>query len=172
MILVVSFVYFVVLLCFLLLSYKFLPGIDYTFNKFFNNNATDYSTGRFDMYKEAYRLYVDNSYFPIGWGQYAKSTNYHHPALHNDYLQLFFETGMLGLFLIIMPNIIFLIKSIKFVNKKHNEISVIILIFNLFFMTYSLTGLPHYDVEVYMIYFIFNSFLIKLCMEGDSNEEI
>ncbi|MBR3232741.1 O-antigen ligase family protein [Candidatus Saccharibacteria bacterium] len=139
---------------------RYVPQINHTIERFIveETSDTDISSGRFEMYQDAYRLYEGNDYTPIGWGAYAASTYYYHPALHNDYLQLFYETGIIGEALVIIPNIIMLIYSAKLA-RRGVLIGKIALTYNLFFMTYALTGLPHYDHEVYLAYFILNALL-------------
>lgn len=157
---IIKFVFYLVLgIILLFIAVKFVPDISNAFERFFYNASDDYSNGRFKMYNNAYRLYKNNGGNPIGWGQYAKSTNYDHPALHNDYLQLYFEVGVLGFAMVILSNVYVLIKSIKKIRREKNNISIIIFIFNSFYLMYSMTGLPHYDTEVFMFYFLINIFL-------------
>lgn len=159
---IIKFLEIVVLCLFvLILIFKFVPGASYTYNRFFNIENIDVSSGRFDMYKDAIQQYQDNGGYPIGWAQYAKSTNYYHPGLHNDYFQLFVEVGIAGLFMVVFANIYILIFNIKCIKEGINGLNICCLIFNIFYMLYSITGIPHYDVEVYMVYLLFNAMLVS-----------
>ena len=146
---------------------KNIPYTDFVFNRMFENNE-DFSTGRVEMYRDAITLYKDNGYFPIGWGQYSKSTSFTHPALHNDYLQLFIEVGFLGLLIVIGSNIIFYKKSIQYCKLSNDPFGFVALMYNIFVLIYSLTGLPHYDIESYIMYFFINSMLyVLLCQKKE-----
>ena len=154
------------------LAIRYIPGADNIFNRI-TNYSKDVSTGRFALYDKAIDLYKSNENTPIGWGQFSKSTKYYYAAVHNDYLQIFVETGIIGLLLIIGGNLIILFKSIFLVRKEKSLLAYIILSFNIFFLLYSLTGLPHYDSEVYLAYFIFNTFLfINLTNNTNLKKEI
>lgn len=151
----------VVAIVFVAILIWFIPGANFLFERFVlaSNDSSDTMQIRFDMYKDVWNLFKNNGYLPIGWAQYASSTNYSHPGVHNDYVQLFCETGILGFGFIIGSNIAILAKSIKFARSYRDGFSFVILIFNIFYLLYSFTGLPHFDVEVYMCFFIFNCFM-------------
>ena len=114
------------------------------------------------MYEDIFKMYKENDYVGIGWSKYASNTNYVHPGVHNDYIQLLCETGVLGFIIVIGTNFYILRKAILYVRKNRNSISVVIIVYNVFFLLYSLTGLPHYDVETYMYYFFINSILFYI----------
>lgn len=141
---------------------KVVPEAQNTFNRIFNDNSNDVSSGRFDMYKDIWRMYKQNNYIGIGWNKYASNTGYVHPGVHNDYIQILCESGIIGFLIIIGSNIYILKYAIKYARKSKTAISKIILIYNIFFMFYSLTGIPHYDVETYMYYFLINSILFYI----------
>lgn len=143
---------------FLLLSINNIPGISNVIDRTENSNG-DISTGRFELYEKAIYFYKNNGDKPIGWNQFSKKTNYTFVGVHNDYLQIFVETGIFGFFLIVGSNIYILKKAILYLKRTKNKLSCVVLIYNLFFLLYSLTGTPHYGFENYMIYFIFNAFL-------------
>ena len=144
----------------------------YVFERLMNNNVMDVSNGRYEMYNEIWEQYKENGYMPLGWAEYASSTNYVHPGVHNDYIQLFCETGIIGFLLIIGLNIKILLNSIKYAHKSKTGISFIILLYNVFFLSYSLTGLPHYDIETYMYYFLINYILFHEFFAKDERMKI
>lgn len=141
---------------------KFVPEVNYTFERIFSEHGSDVSNGRFEMYKDIFSMFQRNGYVGIGWNKYASNTRYVHPGVHNDYIQLLCETGIIGFLIVIGANIYILKVAIKYTNKKRNSISFIILTYNIFFMMYSFTGLPHYDVDTYMFYFLINSILFYI----------
>lgn len=155
---IVKYILFLIIL--VILAIIFIPGTSNMIERILNTSGGDISTGRFELYEMAWSLFANNSYKPIGWGQFAKSTNYFFAGVHNDYLQLLCETGILGLGLILFSNIYILVKTIGIVRKNNEDaISFGILIYQVFFLIYSFTGLPHYDTETYMVYFIFTCFI-------------
>lgn len=157
--------------CLFLASLK-IPQIRHTIERAEESaSSDDMTTGRKDMYKDAKRLYEENGYIPIGWGQYASQTNYFHNALHNDYLQLYYEVGLIGELLIVLPNVLFLAYSIKG-SRKGDKFTCIVLVYNIFFMTYSLTGTPHYSPQVYFVYYTLNSIMFaRLAKKGINKNE-
>ncbi len=171
---IIKFIFIIlVVVSFSYLGVKFVPGVKNVYDRFFVSNKSDISNGRFIMYEDIANQYKENRFIPIGWSQYARSTNYYHPGVHNDYLQLFYETGIIGFILIIGSNTMFLLSSIRYVKKEKNSLGFCVLLFNFFYLTYSVTGIPHYDYEVYLSFFIFNSFIYvyldKLKMIDETN---
>ena len=160
-----KFIFIVIIaIVFLGITIKVIPEANNTFERFVNSNndSVDISSGRFEMYEDIFKMYKENDYVGIGWSKYASNTNYVHPGVHNDYIQLLCETGVLGFIIVIGTNFYILRKAILYVRKNRNSISVVIIVYNVFFLLYSLTGLPHYDVETYMYYFFINSILFYI----------
>lgn len=149
--------------------YEIFPSTHLMIDRIFFNHG-DISTGRFEVYQDVWNMYKENSYIPLGWGKYTSSTNYAFVGVHNDYLQLLCETGIIGLFLMLVSNFTFLKISIS-KSKKKNLVAIIGLIYNLFFLLYSLTGIPHYDFEVYSIFYLLNLFVFMNINGGSQNEE-
>ena len=150
-----------------------IPGVNTFFYRMVNSNHNDITNGRIELYNKAFDMYRDNDYVPIGWGQFSKSTNYSYAGVHNDYIQLFIETGLAGFLLIICSNIYILFKSIKLTSLHKNSLYFIILAYNIFYLLYSLTGIPHYDFEVYTIYLLLSSILFtKITERKEINEKV
>lgn len=142
-----------------------IPETRHTAERFITNDSSsagkDLSNGRYQMYEDIEVLYKKNDYIPIGWGTYAASTDYYHPGLHNDYLQLFYEVGIIGVIMVLVPNYYFLIKSAKNAKKNEDSVAKLVLSFNIFFLLYAMTGIPHYDQEVYGTFFILNAIILN-----------
>lgn len=137
-----------------------IPQIRHTYDRFLiQENGGDITTGRLAMYEDAYKLYTENNYVPLGWGAYAHSTDYFHPGLHNDYLQLYYEVGIIGAILVLGPDIFLLIQSAKNSRNTKENIARIALVYNIFFMLHSAMGMPHYDIETLYFYMLFNAML-------------
>lgn len=155
---------FLALMGLIVLGIRFIPQIRHTYERFAVNNSDDISTGRFEMYDYARKQYEDNNRKPLGWGAYAHITDYKHPALHSDYLQLYYEVGIFGLIMILVSDCMMLKNSInRSRGDKGNRIASICLTYNLFFIMQSIMGMPHYDIEPLFLYVLFNCLL----KEGD-----
>lgn len=142
----------------ILLLMKIVPESSYTIERLIFS-GDDVSNGRFIMIDELLRYWKNNGYSALGWGQYASLTGYSHPGVHNDFLQLFCEVGILGLVSVVGSNIYILIDVIKYTKfYSPQPIHFVCITYNIFFILYSLTGLPHFDNKVYWVYFIINAF--------------
>lgn len=159
----------VAFILFVILCTKYIPGTQLAFQRIFENENDDISNGRIEMYQDIFNQFKENNYIPLGWGQYAKSTDYVHPGVHNDYIQILCETGLIGFIFIIGTNIVILIKAIKYSQKTSSAISFVILVYNVFYLIYSLTGLPHFDFETYMFYFYINCILYYFSYNDDKS---
>ncbi|MDU2674034.1 MAG: O-antigen ligase family protein [Clostridium sp.] len=152
--------YIIVFIIGVILLMRIIPSEYNIISRLFTNDGHDISTGRFEIYENIWTLYKLNNYNPIGWGGFTRSTNYFFAGAHNDYLQLLCETGWSGLLIVLGSNLYLFIRSIKFGRKeKKYNIYFVILLYNIFFLLYSFTGLPHYDLETILIYFMLNCFL-------------
>lgn len=128
-------------------------------------NGKDFTSNRSHLTNIAMQMYNDNRILGSGWksfNRYTKEqwgyTNY----VNNVYLQIATETGIIGLFLFIMPLIIILIKTYRklknTLNNKSNHnvysIKYIQLSFTLqlFFLLYCFLEIPFYDYTFLLIY--------------------
>ena len=124
------------------------------------------SMGRFDLWKAAIEAFKNKPIFGIGWKQYkptvsillAKSRTY---EVHNVYLQLLCETGIIGALVYYIWFVVMLVMAMKNIrdyanNDKGNGLvkCFFALIMQCFFLMYCLTGNPLYDSMMYMPYFV------------------
>lgn len=135
------------------------PGTSSFLKRMFLSDTQDFTSGRTTLYSLALDLADKTYYLGSGWGSFTASVDYQYAGVHNDYLQLLSEIGFIGLFLFVLFHCFCLYKSVKFYKQyeyESNIASVIIfsIAFQIFFMLYSLTGIPHYDSEVYVIYLL------------------
>jgi|LFRM01.1.fsa_nt_gb O-antigen ligase len=126
----------------------------------------DITTGRTDLYAHAWSLFLDNPMFGIGWGNFRLSvignvTILTEMEVHNIYLQMLCEMGIIGFVLFIVPIISYLILTIQSLrrNLERNKrswtaILYYSLAYQVFFIFYGLTSNPLYDPNFLMMYFL------------------
>lgn len=127
------------------------------FEKF---SKSDISSGRFDLYKTALDYFWSNPLRGTGINTY---TIYENMEVHNIYLQLFVEIGLLGGVLFLVTFILMFIKSVKVYKMYHfngidlNEKFEILtsLYIQIVFLVYSFLGNPLYDMNLFLAYLIF-----------------
>jgi len=160
----VFFVFIVTLIGFIIAA-KIIPVVSLVLERFLYNG--DFSSGRFVIWKEALTTVKDNLLFGIGWkGFYYKTLGQNsylgYTNVHNIYIQLLCEAGIIGL---IAVSIIFaynLLVSIK-VNKKLTDYADKKVLFfavssQIFFIIYGFTGCGLYDFTFIM--YVLSSALI------------
>lgn len=148
---------------------EFIPSVGFVFERFSESSKGDYSTGRFELWKIAYELFLEAPYFGKGYGYF--STNVFNSTIgvffsgvHNDYLQWLCEQGIVGTIFNLASTIFTYLLSLKVMkniigNKCESgtdeRVAIIwSILFQTFVITYSLTGLPHFDYEINIIYYI------------------
>ncbi len=90
-----------------------------TFEKLFS--GADITSGRLELWNMAWLLFLKNPVFGIGWGGFANHVSEDFRALHgqdvmdvhNTYLQLLCETGIVGTVLILAPIIFCLVQTVR-----------------------------------------------------------
>ena len=162
--------YFVMVLIIMIIIYNNVAFVREAFDSLVERftASDDTYSGRTDLYQLAFSLYKGHALTGIGWGQYRANTlgifgledaTY---AVHNVYIQLLCETGIIGLsaFLIAAgTTIIYGIKKYrKFVRgevqKKKKNIIELGIFLQLFFLAYCMSGNPLYDYNFCITYFI------------------
>lgn len=138
-----------------------------TFYVYFSGG--DITSRRIFLYKHAWDIFLQNPIWGIGWGNFSKTvvgniTVHTEMQVHNIYLQLLCETGIIGFILILSPffaTYFYTIKTTRMVslNRKHftyKWISVVLysLYVQTFFLLYGLVGNPLYDYSFLMMYFL------------------
>ena len=146
-----------------ILAYIFIPGVENMVIRILTpNNSDDVSSGRFYLYGLAFKMFLKNPLFGQGWGSFLDQvTGTTYQGVHNDYLQLLAELGIVGFIIFIIANIGTLYCSYK-VFKKYRKTEyrgtweqkwiLFSFSYQIFFLLYALTGLPHYSYEQFTLY--------------------
>lgn len=157
-----------VLVCFVLYFSVSLvrESVDAMWARFQSEDGT-YS-GRTDLYAYAFTLYRGHYLKGIGWGQYRKNTtgffgvanaSY---AVHNVYIQLLCETGILGLGTFLAAALTSLFYAVKKYRKlllsegqpTAKAVLELGIFMQVFFLTYCMSGNCLYDYNFCITYFI------------------
>lgn len=142
------------------ITYSFVPAVSYFFDRI-SDTGGDVTNGRLILYQSAIKEFVNNPLMGIGWEHfrvvYSKYTD-----VHNIYLQLLCETGVVGTCVFItafIGNLLIAIKKVNYmaqnmINSKEKYLILFGLFCQVFFLMYGFTGNPLYDYYVLAIYFL------------------
>ena len=129
--------------------------------------------GREQLRNQAWIYFSNNPLFGVGWDNFKNIFTLRRTHVHNIYVQLLCETGVIGfsifvVFFIKCINVT--LKKIKLARSKSNEYSwlMLSLFMQVYFLLYGMTGNPLYDSEETILYF----FAVGICylpMIADSN---
>ena len=158
---------------------NFVPSIALVCDRLFNSK--DILNGREQLYNYALKLFNEHTFFGIGWGnfKYYYSEYYNFAQLlnvHNVYLQLLCETGIVGTIIILFYMIKSVLKSYKMqkqeVYSNYREELIISFAIQLFVILIGVSSTPLYGIELLYIYIIscVIPFAISLNKKGEENE--
>lgn len=144
------------------------------FNTIFDFSG-DISSGRFDLYKEAWRQFGMSPIIGNGIQSFKILSNIISPSggtleTHNIYFQLLCETGILGLvgfISILYFNLtkVITLRRYEVIEKKYKVILTTSLYIQILFILYGMFGNPMNDVQMLFIYFVFSA--IPFGLESD-----
>lgn len=106
----------------------------------------------------ALSLWLEHPIFGIGWNQFSQS-GADFTTVHNVFIQLLCETGIIGLICVITPIVVVIKKTHNLVVKlrdveyEHKGLLLFSLFYQLFFIMYFFTGNPLYDYPYLIPYF-------------------
>lgn len=131
--------------------------------------GNDISSNRLSLYSEAFMLMKEKSLFGIGLGQF-KELSVYKTDVHNTYLQVLCEQGILGFILYVFPLLANLFYCAK-VNKIYdNYLLKVSLFIQLFFVFYGMTGNVSANEFCYVIYFMAISMTIGLSRQLNNEQ--
>ena len=127
----------------------------------------DVTQNRVIFWNLALQWFREHIFRGIGWGQFQSkclSATQYAAHVHNVYLQLLCETGIVGSIIYVgwmVFNVLSAISLYQGIRKKEFSVSkeeeylmAFALCFQLFFLLYCITGNPLYDKEMYIPYFM------------------
>ena len=122
------------------------------------------TNGRIMIYQNALDLWKDNIWLGIGWGNFkyivSESEWYYGFDVHNCYLQILCETGIIGaiafytLTMLSVAKIKFLLNELKDMSGKNQNTTLLIAYIQIFFLLYSITEPILYEYTDYILYFV------------------
>ncbi len=142
----------------------------------------DVSSGRTKLYHHAWSLFKENPIMGIGWGNFKKTTLTmglfeKEMEVHNIYLQLLCETGIVGFISLLIPILTFLkltLSSLRIEvqnSKKRSWLSLLYysMGYQMFFLLYGLTGNVLYDSNFLLMYFYCCTITSAYLLNGNIN---
>lgn len=161
---------------------RFVPAIDRTYETIVfalnggNTNSILEDSGRLILYDSAIALFRSNPIWGIGWGKFVEMSgdfNTLGTSVHNVFLQLLCETGIVGLSCYILGAITSLSSFFKTrtkiaMIKDENRDNLQVLwcwsfAFQIFMLAYCFTGNPIYNEDYLMMYMF--SILINVSIQ-------
>lgn len=128
------------------------------------------TNGRSNIYDYAIDLWKNNKLFGIGWGNFSRSmaldSGFYGWNVHNNYLQILVENGIIGAFIYYGLSFMVILKtahiSVYFRNKKElpDPYLAFAIYYAVFFALYSITGTPLYEYS-YLVTFIISIITIQ-----------
>lgn len=124
----------------------------------------DFSNGRTGLKQRAWEAYRgSNPLIGIGWLNYASLPgNELHSNVHNFYLQVLCEAGIIGVFLIFTPMLISLVSSVSHLRRlkpgKEKQEMMICVAVQIYFLVSSYFHATSYDFCYIWIYFCFMTY--------------
>lgn len=127
------------------------------------NTGEDISSGRDLIYAVALKMFMENPIIGVGIGNFTKLSGLD-IGVHNTYLQILCEQGIIGFTIYIIPLLYCLFTTIAMMNKHYDGSNFgylkISLFIQLVYIMYSFAGNPSINLYGFMLYFLAISLLI------------
>jgi len=160
-----SFKFIAAMIALFAILYFTVPGVRNMVNRIIMPSETgDLTSSRFYLWSVAWNMFESKPLLGHGWGSYLLAmTGSTFQGVHNDYLQYLAETGIIGFLFFIIRDVSALVLTYRaFKNTRAGECAgtdaqywlTFSLVFQIFFLTYSMTGMPHFAYEQYGLYTI------------------
>ena len=132
-------------------------------------SGRDFSSHRSILYSDAIRLFNNNKVFGIGLGQYKELSQFG-TDVHNTYLQVLCEMGLVGFVCYLLPLVVNVYECIKRNRIEDNKYLKISLFFQLFYIIYGFTGNVSVNEFCYIFYYFAISMVINVRENGETNQ--
>lgn len=149
-----------------------IPALSNTFNRFIETAVSgDFLMSRGVFYAEAFGQFKKHIFLGCGWKKMVKLLEH---DVHNIYIQLLAETGVVGfsffsvLFVSGLKMAVKLTKGIshtKIINAQERKLLLFAAYYMFFFILYGFTGNPLYDEQPF--YLLMISYGILICYTGE-----
>lgn len=115
----------------------------------------DISNGRFELYDSAWKAFEADPIIGVGVGRFISATN-SETAVHNAYLTILCEMGVIGFIFYIIPLLVSTFYSVKVIKSINVPPATLIfaMYYQLFYLIYSFTGNTTIDLWGYVFYFL------------------
>ncbi|MCI8888111.1 MAG: O-antigen ligase family protein [Hungatella sp.] len=117
----------------------------------------DFTSGRILLYDRAVRLFKENMIFGSGWGGFRSVYKFRdivgYYEVHNIYLQMLCEVGVIGSLIFIiyfLRNLKLTYKAISGCGEEWKKYVYFALFGQIYFVLYGMTGNPLYDFWIYL----------------------
>lgn len=156
-----------------------IPVLEQTIGRFLNNwGDADFSSGRIDLFREAWQLFSQRYVFGYGINTYTTlSMEGFNTTLgaHNDILQFLAEVGFVGTVFYIIPIVWIFIKTLRILrniyrnkvekNNEYRSYLIAALYVQTLILFYSMIGNPFHYYNMLFSYMIFSAIPISIGLE-------
>jgi O-antigen ligase len=156
-----------------------IPVLEQTIGRFLNNwGDADFSSGRIDLFKDAWQLFSQKYVFGYGINTYTTLSmeGFNTDAgAHNELLQLLAEVGVIGTIAYFIPIIWIFMKTISILKNifskkiekfnKYRPYLIASLYVQIVILFYSMIGNPFHYYNILFVYMIFSAIPIGIGLE-------
>ncbi|MEL7568242.1 MAG: O-antigen ligase family protein [Dehalobacterium sp.] len=156
-----------------------IPVLEQTMGRFLNNwGDADFSSGRIELFKEAWQLFGQKYVFGYGINTYTTLSieGFNNSVgAHNDLLQFLAEVGFIGTVFYIAPIVWIFMKTIRILRsiyknsvEKHNKYRLYLIVslyVQVLILFYSIIGNPFHYYNILFLYMIFSAIPISMDLE-------
>lgn len=156
-----------------------IPVLEQTIGRFLNNwGDADFSSGRIDLFKDAWQLFSQKYVFGYGINTYTTLSmeGFNTDAgAHNEILQLLAEVGVIGTIAYFIPIIWIFMKTISILKhifskkiekfNKYRPYLIASLYVQILILFYSMIGNPLHYYNMLFVYMIFSAIPIGIGLE-------
>ncbi|MHB8129115.1 MAG: O-antigen ligase family protein [Mobilitalea sp.] len=156
-----------------------IPVLERTIARLLNiGGGADFSSGRIEMYKDAWQLFNKKYFTGYGINSYTTlNIEGFNTSLgsHNDLLQILAEIGIIGTVILVIPIVWIFVKTIKLTRiifkdsvkelNKYRPFLLASLYIQVLMLVYSMIGNPFHYYNMLLIYMIFSAIPISILLD-------